>query len=126
MDGRATSTAVGDGSGTQAAGTQNEAGRGGDVGGTSARPDYSVNPKPPYPMLARRRGEQGTVLLRVLVRADGHVAEAEVKQSSGSALLDDVALRTVRSTWRFTPARLNGVPVESWVEVPIRFVLEDA
>lgn len=121
----AANTAVGDGSGTQAAGARNEAGRGGIPGGTSARPDYSVNPKPPYPMLARRRGEHGTVLLRVRVRADGSVAETEVKQSSGSTLLDDAALRTVRTTWRFTPARLDGVPIESWVEVPIRFVLGD-
>ncbi|MBI3246326.1 MAG: energy transducer TonB [Deltaproteobacteria bacterium] len=121
-----TSTASGERSGTQTAGGKNEAGRSSEAGGTSAQPDYSVNPKPPYPMLARRRGEQGTVLLRVRVRADGSVAEAEVKQSSGSTLLDDTALRTVRDSWRFTPARLNGMPMESWVEVPIRFVLGKA
>ena len=96
-------------------------------GGTalSARPDYGVNPKPPYPMLARRRGDQGVVLLRVHVRADGSVVAAEIKQSSGSSLLDDAALQTVRESWRFIPARLGDVPVESWVEVPIRFVLGD-
>lgn len=114
--------------GSQRAGTgsRNEAGHGGVPGGTSARPDYGVNPKPPYPMLARRRGEQGIVLVRVHVRADGSVAAAEIKQSSGSTLLDDSALRTVRESWRFMPARLDGVPVESWVEVPIRFVLGNA
>jgi len=121
-----TKAAAGDGGETQTTGGQKGATRGGSAGGTSARPDYSVNPKPPYPMLARRRREQGTVLLRVRVRADGSVAEAEVKQSSGSALLDDTALRTVRDSWRFTPARLDGIPIESWVEVPIRFVLENA
>jgi protein TonB len=105
---------------------RNEAGRGGGAGGISARPDYGVNPKPPYPLIARRLGTQGVVLLRVHVRADGSVAEAEIKQSSGSTLLDDSALRTVRESWRFLPARLDGVPVESWVEVPIRFVLGDA
>jgi protein TonB len=107
-------------------GAQSEAGRGGIPGGTSARPDYGFNPKPPYPLIARRMGAQGIVLLRVHVRADGSVAKAEVKQSSGSGLLDDSALRTVRENWRFMPARLDGVPVESWVEVPIRFVLGDA
>jgi protein TonB len=107
-------------------GAHNEAGRGGVPGGISARPNYGLNPKPPYPLLARRMGAQGIVLLRVHVRADGSVAEAEIKQSSGSPLLDDSALRTVRESWRFMPARLDGVPVESWVEVPIRFVLGDA
>lgn len=114
------------GSGKAGSGTQSEAGRGGIPEGTSARPDYGFNPKPPYPLIARRMGAQGIVLLRVHVRADGSVAEAKVKHSSGSALLDDSALRTVRESWRFMPARLDGVPVESWVEVPIRFVLGDA
>ncbi len=99
-------------------------GSGADGGTTlSARPDYGVNPKPPYPLLARRRGEQGVVLLRVHVRADGEVVTAEIKQSSGSSLLDEAALQTVRVSWRFLPARLGEVSVESWVEVPIRFVL---
>jgi protein TonB len=95
-------------------------------GGFSARPDYGVNPKPPYPLIARRMGTQGIVLLRVQVRVDGTVAEVQIAQSSGSALLDDSALQTVRDSWRFIPARRDGVPVESWVEVPIRFVLEDS
>jgi protein TonB len=125
-DSGATAASVGDGSKKTDAGSRNEAGRGGIPGGTSARPDYGFNPKPPYPLIARRMGVQGIVLLRVHVRADGSVAAAEIKQSSGSTLLDDSALRTVRESWRFMPARLDGVPVESWVEVPIRFVLGDA
>jgi protein TonB len=60
------------------------------------------------------------------VRADGSVAEVSVAQSSGFAQLDDSALKTVRESWHFIPARLDGVPVESWVEVPIRFVLGNA
>ena len=46
-------------------------------------PDYQVNPKPPYPLIARRIGAQGEVLLRVLVRQDGSVAAVELAQSSG-------------------------------------------
>ena len=76
--------------------------------------------------MARRLGAQGVVVLRVLVREDGSVATVEMAQSSGSALLDESASRTVRERWRFIPARLNGIPIESWVEVPIRFVLEDS
>jgi protein TonB len=95
-------------------------------GGISARPDYHVNPKPPYPMIARRLGAQGVVLLRVQVREDGSVATVELAHSSGFAVLDDSATRTVRESWRFLPARIDGSPVASWVEVPIRFVLEDS
>lgn len=96
----------------------------GGGGGTSARPDYGINPKPPYPLLARRVGAQGVVLLRVHVREDGSVAAVELARSSGFALLDESASRTVRESWRFLPARRDGVPIASWVEVPIRFVLE--
>ena len=95
----------------------------GGGGGISARPEYGVNPKPPYPLVARRLGAQGVVVLRVQVCEDGRVAAVELARSSGFALLDESASRTVRQSWRFVPARLNGAPVASWVEVPIQFVL---
>ena len=102
-------------------------GEGAEAGtGPSAMPDYNVNPKPPYPLIARRIGAQGEVLLRVLVRQDGTVASVELARSSGFALLDESATRTVRDNWRFIPAQLDGTPVESWVEVPIKFVLADS
>lgn len=91
--------------------------------GKDAQPDYSLNPKPPYPLVARRLGVQGLVLLRVLVRANGSVALVELAHSSGSPLLDSSAIQTVRDRWRFIPAQRQGEPVESWTEVPIRFVL---
>jgi protein TonB len=77
-------------------------------------------------MLARRLGAQGVVLLRVQVREDGTVATVELARSSGFSMLDDSATRTVRESWRFVPARIDDAPVASWVEVPIRFVLEDS
>jgi protein TonB len=96
------------------------------AGGPFAAPDYSVNPKPPYPLIARRIGAQGEVLLRVLVRHDGSVASVELAQSSGFSLLDESATRTVRDSWRFVPAQQGGAPIDSWVEVPIKFVLADS
>ncbi|MBI3757476.1 MAG: energy transducer TonB [Deltaproteobacteria bacterium] len=99
---------------------------GGGNSGIVARPDYGVNPKPPYPLLARRLGAQGVVLLRVEVREDGSVAAVELERSSGFSVLDDSATRTVRESWRFVPARIDGTPTASWVEVPIRFVLADS
>lgn len=101
-------------------------GHGGGGHGVNAQPDYSLNPKPPYPLFARRMGVQGLVLLRVLVRANGSVALVELANSSGSPLLDSSAIHTVRDRWRFIPAQQNGSPVDSWTEVPIRFVLTDS
>ncbi|HKA56870.1 MAG TPA: energy transducer TonB [Candidatus Binatia bacterium] len=119
------------GEGASGSGGKAGAGTGGGAGegkgsGSSARPDYNVNPKPPYPMIARRLGAQGVVILRVQVREDGSVAAVELAHSSGFTVLDNSAVRTVRESWRFLPARIDGSPVTSWVEVPIRFVLEDS
>lgn len=81
------------------------------------------NPKPPYPLAARRRGIEGRVLLTALVRADGGCAEVQLKQSSGSSLLDNAALGTVR-LWRFVPAQRGNTAIDSWVDVPVSFRLE--
>ncbi len=100
---------------------------GGDGASDSlAHADYARSPPPAYPAVARRRGLQGTVTVRVLVGADGSVENAEVADSSGFDALDDAALETVRSRWRFVPARHDGLAVESWVLVPIRFSLVEA
>lgn len=85
--------------------------------------DYLHNPPPPYPPLARRMGEQGRVVLRVLVSADGHAERVELRTSSGSPRLDESALATVRR-WTFVPARQGDQPVPAWVLVPISFTLE--
>ncbi len=102
-------------------------GAGGDPNSVSvAHADYASNPPPYYPAIARRRAQQGTVTVRVLVGADGSVERAEIADSSGFDSLDDAALETVRSRWRFVPARHGAVAVESWVLVPIRFALLEA
>jgi protein TonB len=113
--------------GTAAAGAGNGDG-GGDGGDPNsiAHADYARNPPPAYPAIARRRAQQGTVTVSVLVGADGSVERAEVADSSGFETLDDAALETVRSRWRFVPARHRGLAVESWVLVPIRFALIEA
>lgn len=80
------------------------------------------NPKPPYPLAARRQGAEGRVVLRAQVLEDGHCAEVRIVRSSGHALLDETALATVRR-WRFVPATRAGKAVSSWVEVPIHFQL---
>lgn len=83
---------------------------------------YLDNPAPSYPSLSRRLREQGTVMLRVYVQPTGLPADIELKQSSGHARLDEVALDTVKR-WRFVPARQNDTAVAGWVVVPITFSL---
>lgn len=84
---------------------------------------YLNNPRPPYPEAAVRRGVTGVVMLRVLVGAHGRAESVELEQSSGSRLLDESALVTVRNAWRFVPARRDGVAVAATVIVPVRFEL---
>lgn len=81
------------------------------------------NPKPLYPLAARRRGIEGQVLIAAHVRSDGTCAEVQLKRSSGHALLDTSALDAVRG-WRFLPAQRSGTPIDSWVDVPVRFRLD--
>ncbi len=86
---------------------------------------YLKNPKPTYPALAQRRSMQGIVLLLVEVSINGKPTRVSVKKGSGYAILDKAALRAVRK-WEFAPAKRGGNPVAASIEVPIRFILNDA
>lgn len=88
-----------------------------------ARPMYLQNPKPRYPIAAKRRGMQGTVILEVLVDVKGKTREIHVLVSSGYPLLDKEALRTVKK-WLFAVGRRGGEKTAMWVKVPIRFQLQ--
>ncbi len=91
---------------------------------TPPRPaDYLSNPKPSYPSLSKRLGEEGTVRLNILVNPDGSVARLELAKSSGHPRLDRSAMDTVQSSWKFEPARQGDTPVAAWVIVPIQFTL---
>ena len=85
--------------------------------------DYLKNPAPAYPPLSRRMGEEGKVVLRVSVNAQGSADNVEIKASSGSQRLDEAAQKTVRN-WKFIPAKRGETAVQSWVLVPIIFKLE--
>lgn len=92
---------------------------------TEAQPFYLRNPAPSYPLKARQNGWEGTVLLRIFVNKDGYPVKVEVEKSSGHTVLDEAALKTVKR-WKFRPAQLGNIPVESYVRVPVRFDLENS
>jgi protein TonB len=83
---------------------------------------YDTRTPVPYPRDALRNHEQGTVILRVLVGADGSVEEIQIDQSSGSHRLD-AAARDAVMKWKFKPGMREGVAYAAWAKVPIAFSL---
>jgi protein TonB len=90
-----------------------------------AMPEYDKNPALEYPMRARQLGFEGTVVLNVRITQKGGVEDVKIAASSGYSLLDQSALRSVK-TWRFKPARRGDQPVAAWVQVPVRYTLDPA
>ncbi|OJW50276.1 MAG: hypothetical protein BGO63_10605 [Candidatus Accumulibacter sp. 66-26] len=86
--------------------------------------DYLRNPKPVYPPMSRRLGEEGKVVLRVRVSAQGLPLAVEIRQASGYARLDEAA-RAAVERWRFVPAQQGGEAVEATVLVPLAFALDN-
>ena len=84
--------------------------------------DYQAKSPPVYPAMSRRMGEQGRVVMRVLIGADGVPQQAEVQQSSGHGRLDRAASDAVMR-WRYVPGKRGGVPETMWFQVPIEFKL---
>lgn len=77
-------------------------------------------PPPRYPSQALRRGERGTVVVRVDVGPDGVPTSTGIANGSGSRLLDRAAVDAVRR-WRFRPAHANGQPTVGTTTVTISF-----
>ena len=77
-------------------------------------------PPPRYPGAALRRGESGTVLVRVEVDTAGMPAGVALVQRSGSRDLDRAAMEAVRA-WRFQPAQRNGQAIAASLVIPIDF-----
>jgi periplasmic protein TonB len=90
---------------------------------SEAVPLYRDNPPPAYPVLARKRGYEGTVILEVLVNKNGRVTDLKIYHSSGYAVLDEAALATVKD-WQFQPGSRGETAIDMWVRVPIRFNLK--
>lgn len=95
-------------------------GGGSPGGGTFVHAKAIQAPKPPYPEKSRRRGEEGTVRLKVQVLPSGSVGGIEVVTSSGLADLEQAAIECVRQEWKFTPATLDGKATDDTLSV--RFV----
>lgn len=83
---------------------------------------YLNNPAPDYPQLARRLGEQGRVMLKVLVTESGQAERVHIEISSGYSKLDQAAVEAVKK-WSFIPAKQSNQPISVYVLVPVKFTL---
>lgn len=89
----------------------------------SREPSFREPPGPPrYPAQARRRNQQGTVMLEVRLDERGEQRGLSVLRSSGIDSLDRAALEAVAG-WRFRPETQGGRAVPSRVQIPIEFAL---
>ena len=88
-----------------------------------ARPNPSKNSAPIYPDVARKKGWEGSVLLRAQISAQGTVERITLLQSSGCEILDQSATTAVRK-WHFHPQTIQGQPTPSTVEIPVKFTLK--
>jgi protein TonB len=80
-------------------------------------------PEPAYPMMSRRLGEQGKVMIRALVDEQGHAVDVAIQQSSGKPRLDEAAKKAVMGAL-FKPYREEGRPEQVYVIVPVIFKME--
>ena len=86
------------------------------------KPVVIQNTPPSYPEIARRNGWEGRVLVRVEVSPEGRPISTAIAKSSGYGVLDQSALRAVKS-WRFQPRTIGGIASAGSVEVPVNFSL---
>lgn len=87
-------------------------------------PRYKRRFQPDYPPTSRRLGEEGSVIVQVLVGADGKVSDGKIQKSSGFPRLDEAALKHALRAWRFTPGTEDGKPVSVWHSVKVTFRIE--
>jgi protein TonB len=82
----------------------------------------AIRSNPRYPNSARRKGVEGTVLIKAYVTDQGRVEQLQIEQSAGHADLDEAAVEAV-GRWRFEPACRGRQPIAMWVSIPVRFML---
>ena len=91
--------------------------------GAVSAPAASLNGiRPDYPYASRRRGEEGTVRLRIAVSADGVAEKVEIEQSSGYRALDRAAVAAALQA-RYLPAAEDGQPRPGTIILPVCFRL---
>ena len=92
-----------------------------DVGPGISPPQVTFQPDPDYPMAARKRKQQGTCVLALVVDENGRPRDVHVTRSVNK-VLDQNAVNAV-TQWRFKPALRDGKPVAVRTSVEVGFRL---
>lgn len=92
--------------------------------GDAGSPRFIHKELPIYPLIARKFGKEGKVVLRLAVDAQGRLQGIEIIESDGFGFAAAATAAVRKST--FSPAVKNGRAISSQVLVPIRFVLQEA
>jgi protein TonB len=90
------------------------------VGSLIKAPERIAAAPPVYPPLALTARVEGDVILEAVIGSDGRVRDVRVLRSV--QLLDEAAVEAVKR-WRYTPTRLNGIPVPVIMTVTVSFRL---
>lgn len=93
------------------------------TGGSRDGVDDRNLPIPDYPVISRRRGEQGVVELEIEVLPDGKVGKVTVRKDGGFPRLAAAATAAMENA-HLNPATLDGAPVAGKLIVPYHFVLK--
>ena len=80
--------------------------------------------QPPYPSSEVRAGNTGRVVLRVLIGTDGRVKQVQ-RISAASDAFFAAAEKQALTKWRFKPATSDGVAIEQWKTMSLRFELQE-
>jgi len=99
-------------------------GGGNSKSGGIAAPGILSKVDPAYPSASRKAGQDGTVLLRIEILANGHTGDISVVQSTGYSALDEAAIAAV-GQWQFVPAKdlATGRAVACTTTLPVSFRL---
>ena len=74
-----------------------------------------------YPELARNAGVEGSLILGLLIDAQGRLREVAILRASGTNVgFEEAAVEAVKQ-WTFSPAIQNDKPVACWLTQPIKF-----
>jgi len=89
--------------------------------GTATGPKFLHREMPVYPLMARKLGKEGVVVLRLTIDHRGNLLDVEVTQKAGYGFTEAAIEAVKRST--FLPAKRDGQPIVSRAILPIRFML---
>ena len=80
--------------------------------------------QPPYPVSEEQAEREGKVTVRVTIGTDGRVKAANKVSATSQAFYTATERHALRS-WRFSPATVDGKPVESTTVLTVYFRLND-